>query len=137
MMIDGQDVLVAFRTIAKEFEEKTDEEVLSVFSYVYDLVSEKRFGARAVRAVALLMAHQLTLEEMIGTDGAAGGAVTSSGVTSEKEGDLSRSYGAVSSSGSDFDSCLKKTAYGQMFLALRAMCVIPVSIRSPMTMRGL
>jgi len=134
--MDGQEALAEFRKIAKEFEETADEDVLTIFSFVYGLVSEKRFGKRAAGAVALLMAHQLTLEAMISTDGAAGGAVTSSGVTSEKEGDLSRSYGAVSSGGSDFDSWLKKTVYGQMFLAMRAMCVVPVSIRSPMAMRG-
>lgn len=125
--------LEIFRKIAPEFKRIPDDEVQGMLDLAGDILSKKRFGKMYDRAVALLAAHQFTLQTMIANDENAGAAtsLTSGALVSEREGDLQRSYGgmASSSSGDDMDSLLKKTVYGLQFLALRSMCVVPVMTR--------
>lgn len=125
--------LEIFRKIAPEFKQIPDDEVQGMLDLAGDILSKKRFGKMYDRAVALLAAHQFTLQTMIANDENAGAAtsLTSGALVSEREGDLQRSYGgmASSSSGDDMDSLLKKTVYGLQFLALRSMCVVPVMTR--------
>lgn len=124
--------LEMFRKIAPEFAQISDEEVQGMLDLVGDILSKKRFGKMYDRAVALLAAHQFTLQTLITNDENAGAAtsLTSGALVSEREGDLQRSYGGMaSSSGDDMDSLLKKTVYGLQFLTLRSMCIVPVMTR--------
>lgn len=125
--------LEIFRKIAPEFKQIPDDEVQGMLDLAGDILSKKRFGKMYDRAVALLAAHQFTLQTMIANDENAGAAtsLTSGALVSEREGDLQRSYSgmASSSSGDDMDSLLKKTVYGLQFLTLRSMCVVPVMTR--------
>lgn len=56
---------------------------------------------------------------------------TAGALTHEKEGDLERGYASNSNNGNDSnsDALLKKTIYGQMFLQLRDMAIVPVTMR--------
>lgn len=125
--------LEMFRKIAPEFQQISDDEVQGMLDLVGDILSKKRFGKMYDRAVALLAAHQFTLQTLIANDENAGATtlLTSGALVSEREGDLQRSYGgmASSSSGDDMDSLLKKTVYGLQFLTLRSMCIVPVMTR--------
>lgn len=125
--------LEIFRKIAPEFQQISDDDVQEMMDFVGDVLSKKQFGKMYDRAVALLAAHQFTLQTMIAGDENAGAAtsLTSDALVSEREGDLQRSYGGTSagSGGSDMDSLLKKTVYGLQFLALRSMCIVPVMTR--------
>jgi len=69
------------------------------------------FGAQKNDAIALLVLHWLSLENR-GT-AAAGGAITS-----EREGDLGRSYGAAITQGD-----LSQTTWGIQLLSLRKMLI--------------
>lgn len=99
-------------------------------------VSERRFGKLFPKALSYFIAHMRTVNDMISSavaSGSGGGdpAFTAGALTSEKEGDLQRGYAAPSSNGSESnsDAILKKTIYGQMFLQLRDMVIVPVTMR--------
>lgn len=123
--------LELFRKIAPELDTLDDEEVNDVLCFIGDIVSKKQFGKVYDRAVALLTAHQLTLQNIIRNDenGGAATSITAGAVTSEREGDLQRSYGGVSSSSNAADDLLKKTVYGLQYLALRDLFIVPVMTR--------
>lgn len=123
-------ILDIFYLVAPEFEKVKDNDIEAALELYQDLVSKKRFGRFYERAVALLMAHQLKLNQIIREDAETGGdTLTKGNVTSEREGDLQRSYGNIGVTGSDEDYLLQKTIYGRLFLALRKRCIIPVSVR--------
>lgn len=116
----------------------SDAELESDIEIYRDYVSEKRFGKLFPKALSYFIAHMRTLNGMI-ADAVAGGSgagdpIFSAGtLTSEKEGDLQRGYS--SSSGADADdsdseSLLKKTMYGRLFLQLRDMVIVPVTVRA-------
>ncbi len=137
------EILAVFRIIAPQFSGFTDEEILAKIEVYHDFCSRKRFGQYWQRAVALLVAHYIALEVLSesdgdGTTGVSGGKVVGGGITSEKEGDLQRSYGstAVSSSSDDPDALFDKTLFGKMFLQLRAMCIIPAAVRKGFDIHG-
>jgi len=71
----------------------------------------QHFGGKREQAVAYLAAHILTVGEI---GGAAAGPVTS-----EREGDLARSYGVSAGGGG-----LETTAYGREFQAIRQECIL-------------
>ena len=114
----------------------TDAELTSDIEIYRDYVSEKRFGKLFPKALAYFIAHMRTLNDMIAnavvSGGVADGSVAPGALIREKEGDLERSYADPSASGSsdtDVEALLKKTVYGQQFLMLRAMVIVPVTIR--------
>ncbi len=135
-MTENEEILTAFRLFAPEYQSKTDEFILARIELYKDFCSKKFFGLYYERAIALLIAHFLTLESLVensneGISGAAGGFITGAGIKSEKEGDLAREYGDVeiSSSADNPDALFDKTLYGKQFLQLRSMCIIPATIR--------
>lgn len=114
----------------------SDEELASDIDVYRDYVSERRFGKLFPKALSYFIAHMRTLNDMIAGAVSAGGTAGDSSllagaVTSEREGDLSRSYATPSaaSSSSDYDAVLKKTMYGQLFLQLRAMVCVTATVR--------
>jgi hypothetical protein len=135
-MYSTQELIEVFRLTVPAMADVTDAELESDIEIYRDYVSEKRFGKLFPKALAYFIAHMRTLNDMI-ANAVAGGGVADANVTTgalirEKEGDLERAYADVSSSGSgdtESEAILKKTVYGQLFLQLRAMVIVPVTIR--------
>jgi len=120
------EILAVFRVIAPQFSGYTDEEILAKIEVYHDFCSRKRFGRYWQRAVALLVAHYIALEVLSESDGdgatgVSGGKVVGGGITSEKEGDLQRSYGSttVASSSDDPDALFDKTFRENVFATSR------------------
>ena len=135
-MYTTQELIAVFRLTVPAMAEVTDEELISDIEIYRDYVSEKRFGKLFPKALAYFIAHMRTLNTMIANavadGGVADGSVATGALIREKEGDLERAYADPSASGSDdteSEALLKKTLYGQMFLQLRAMAIVPVTIR--------
>jgi len=135
-MYTTEQLIEVFRLTIPAMAEVTDEELTSDIEIYRDYVSEKRFGKLFPKALAYFIAHMRTLNDMIANavagGGVADGNVATGALISEKEGDLERSYADPSASGSgdtESEALLKKTLYGQMFLQLRAMVIVPVTIR--------
>lgn len=123
--------LEELRKLAPELADVPDDTAAMMMAMAGDMVSRKQFGTAYDRAVLLLAAHYLTLWKQIGQEGSAAAASLTAGeVTSEREGDLQRSYGSGASGyTSPTEKMLSKTLYGQMFLALRHRYVVPVMTR--------
>jgi hypothetical protein len=135
-MYSTQELIAVFRLTIPAMADVTDAELTSDIEIYRDYVSEKRFGKLFPKALAYFIAHMRTLNDMIANTVAGGGVADSSVLTGalirEKEGDLERAYADTSSSGSgntEAEALLKKTVYGQLFLQLRAMVIVPVTIR--------
>ncbi len=116
------EILELIRKIAPEFNDVADEELEDFIDVYADLVSERYFGKHYNKAVAFLVAHQLTLFNIANSSeaGAGDSSLIAGDVLMEKEGDLQRQYGNVNTSNSEADSLLNKTYYGKMFISLRS-----------------
>ncbi len=116
------EILELIRKIAPEFNDVADEEMEDFIDVYADLVSERYFGKHYNKAVAFLVAHQLTLFNIANSSeaGAGDSSLIAGDVLMEKEGDLQRQYGNVNTSNSEADSLLNKTYYGKMFISLRS-----------------
>ena len=123
--------LQVFRLVASEFSATSDETVDVVFALVAPQVSESKFGKLYPQAIAYLAAHWLAWQAVITSSGSTGGAATGGRITSEKEGDLSRSYTDNSSNPttSSFADNLDRTAYGLEFKRLTRMAIVPLVTR--------
>jgi hypothetical protein len=135
-MYTTADLIAVFRLTVPAMADVTDAELTSDIEIYRDYVSEKRFGKLFPKALAYFIAHMRTLNDMIANAVADGGVadanVATGALIREKEGDLERAYADTSASGSgdtESEALLKKTLYGQMFLQLRAMVIVPVTIR--------
>jgi hypothetical protein len=94
-------------------------------------ISDTAFGINRYKAVALLVLHQLALEKR-NTD--SGGSAPSGQVSSEKAGDLARSYSGgffLGTSQSSIDPYLAQTSYGVELFHLQSSC-IPLFYSRPM-----
>ena len=130
------DLIQAFRLTIPAMADVTDLELTSDIEAYRDYISEKVFGKLFPKALAYFIAHMRTLNGMVASAMASGGGAgdptfSAGTLTREKEGDLERSYsdGASSVSSGDSDELLKKTIYGQMFLQLKEMVVVTVTVR--------
>ena len=104
-----------FRLLAPEFAGVADATVQTWLTMAGNLANTGCLDAeRAAMALALYAAHmlRLTLAHAQGTVGALGP------VTSEREGDLQRTYGALKGS----DSWLGQTPYGQHYIDITKAC---------------
>lgn len=103
-----------FRLMAPEFASVTDATVNSWLTMAGGLIAVGCLDAeRAAMAQALYAAHLMSLATRSGQGGAAMGAVTS-----EREGDLQRSYGGVNGG----DTYLGQTSYGLQYLEITRAC---------------
>lgn len=136
MARESGELIQVFRLTIPAMSDVTDEELLSDIEIYRDYVSEKRFGKLFPKALAYFVAHMRTLNEMIANaanDGGAGSvSLTAGNLTREVEGDIERDYSAANAAAnsSNGDALLSKTLYGQLFLQLREMTIVPVTIRS-------
>jgi hypothetical protein len=109
--------------IAPELESKDGQRLLDFIELAKLRIGKKVFGDRYDLAVALLAAHMATLSFR-----SEDGNNNAGQITSEKEGELSRSYGQVAMS-TDQDSAFLSTSYGQQFVQIRKESVMAVSMR--------
>jgi hypothetical protein len=88
-------------------------------------VSSTAFGTKYNYAVALVVLHMLTLDAMSGGSSNSSGSGVAGGIHSEKEGDLSRSYGNTLQgiNGATLsDSYFAQTQFGNEYLYLKRTC---------------
>ena len=114
-----QELLALFRSVAPEFQAKTDEEILALIENTKVYISEKRFGKRYWHALVYLAAHTLKLSVI--SDAKGSDSTAFAGIKSEREGDLERTYG---DSNANDGSMLALTYYGRMFKAIRKTCIV-------------
>lgn len=110
-------VLGLFRILAAEFAATADASVEAVIDIVTLHVSSAAFGARTSEALARLTAHELTL--LARAAAVAAGNAGVGAVTSLSAGDVSVSYGGLSTSSIAGDDHLRQTHHGLAFLAIR------------------
>ena len=104
-----------FRLLAPEFASVADATVNSWLTMAGNLIAVGCLDAeRAAMARALYAAHLLSLSTRSGQCGAA----AMGPVTSEKEGDLQRSYGGLKGG----DTILGSTTYGQQYIDVTRPC---------------
>lgn len=124
-----------FRLTVPAMSDVTDEKLTSDFDIYAPYLNEKAFGTMYPKALCYFVAHMRTLNDMIMVAVQSGGTAgdpsfLAGALTGEREGDLQRTYAALStSSTNEGNMVLMKTMYGQLFLQLRRMCIIPVTIR--------
>jgi hypothetical protein len=111
-------VLALFRALAPEFSATADATVEALIDIRILSINSTAFGARTSEAVALLVAHELTMQARAAASST--GALGVGALTSVRAGDLSLSYGAPSSvSLSHEDDALRQTHHGLAYLAIR------------------
>lgn len=104
-----------FRLLAPEFASVSDATANQWLSVAGNLTETGCLDTeRAAMARALYAAHMLSLTTRSGQ----GGAAALGPVTSEKEGDLQRSYGSVKGG----DTYMGQTPYGQQYLDIARAC---------------
>jgi len=104
-----------FRLLAPEFSSAADAEVNSWLTMAGKLIVAGCLDAeRAAMAQALYAAHLLSLSARSGQ----GGSSAMGPVTSEREGDLQRTYGALKGG----DIWLGQTPYGQQYIDITRAC---------------
>lgn len=87
------------------------------------LTSDVNFGDKYNHAVALLVLHWLTLDAQGGGSSSSSGSGVVGGIKSEKEGDLSRSYG-IPSSTNDKAAYFNSTSFGAELMHIWRSCLI-------------
>ena len=109
--------------LAPELASQTEDRINFFISAAALYINTSIWGAKADFAHALYTAHLMTIANIGGVSGSSGASGT---VTSEKVGDLSRTYSDTSStSGSNStNSELMGTGYGRQFLAQRRSLLI-------------
>lgn len=108
--------------VASEFSGISQERIDFFSGITESFVCEEAFGEKAKNAVLLYICHLLTMSKR-GVSGAVGP------VTSEKVGELQRSYGQAGSGTSDEAGELAQTNYGIMFFTLRkGILITPIIV---------
>lgn len=126
-----QEILAVFRLTIPAMTDVSDAEILSDIEIYGVYLNKRAFGVLYPKALSYFIAHMRTLNDMILARGADDPSFNTGSLTSEKEGDLERGYAALSASASnEGNAILMKTVYGQLYLQLRRMAIIPATIRS-------
>lgn len=129
--------LANFRLLFPEFDPVSDTEVQFYIDLSLEELSTTYWGDCYDRAALYLAAHQLALSQnrrsnvSIDPDGFVETSSGAGAITQASAGGLSASYSPSLSdtSGSDRDSWLNKTEYGQNYLALKRTCM-PLGVRT-------
>lgn len=108
-MITADDVI----DIAPEFESEDSARITRFIAMAATRVSETAFGKQYNLALRYLTAHLLKMRKLKGASGS---------VTSEKVGDLARSYQPSSSEAGD--GSLSLTGYGREYLEIRKSILV-------------
>ncbi|NJR73245.1 MAG: DUF4054 domain-containing protein [Scytonema sp. CRU_2_7] len=102
------------------------DDFISLASFI---VAESIFADKYQYALALVVAHQLTLDAQGGGNSTTSGSGILGGITSEKEGDLSRNYAGMSSNISERSLYFMSTPFGRELLQLWNACILTVRNR--------
>lgn len=126
-------IISVIKTVAPEFKDKTEDELKTWIDITEPYISESRFGALYIQAMAYLTAHKMTLNAPASRrEGEINVSLKDSmNIASFSEGSTSVSFNnsAVGSSGaSGADAEYLLTAYGLQFLAIRKQCIVPITI---------
>jgi hypothetical protein len=105
MAITSSDI----KALGTEFSGLSDSMIETYIGIAQCLISEDAWGCCYSQALSLMTAHLVTLGARAGVGGP---------VTSERVGDLSRSYGTLNSGTGDINE-LAQTSYGTMLSMLR------------------
>ena len=131
------ELIRAFRLTVPLFSDVTDEELTSDIEAYSDYVSEKTFGKLYPKALAFFVAHMRILQQSLIHSSEVNGSLLvdlhDGVIVREKEGDLELQYdvSAIDNSSSGVaNELLKKTLYGKLFLQLRAMVLVPATVRA-------
>jgi len=91
-------------------------------------ISSDVFGSKYNYALALMVCHWIACEGLSGGSSSGAGSGVGGSITSEKEGDLSRSYGNVSFTSAGAASYYSKTMYGQeLYQLFRSCAILPMN----------
>ncbi len=126
---DEQKIFHLVRMLAPDLDELSDNMIYTLIDLHKHYVSKVKFGVFYHEAVAYLVAHKATVHQMLAASGAESGAMVGGGITSEHEGDLSRSYGSAGSGNRGYNDTFDKTFYGLEFKRIRDMCIAPIATR--------
>lgn len=124
--------LLLFRMLATDLADVNDDIVQTMLDMYAPHLSKKVFGDLYDQALVYYVAHHMVMHETIANSGSTSGSAVAGQITSEREGDLSRSYGSggsASSASTGYDGSLGKTAYGMEFMRLRSMVSVGVMTR--------
>ena len=127
-------VLEMIRLIGTEFEGDDDETIASWIEFVRPMVSKKQFGKLYERALALLVCHRMkvaglgenALDGLASVGGGGSGGVS---VASVSDGGTSLSFNSGAGSWVFANAELSLTSYGQQYIQLMKMCIVPIHIR--------
>lgn len=125
---DEQMIFQLIRALAPDLDDISDNMLMVLISINKHYVSKEKFKSFYHEAVAYLVAHKAVLHQSIASEGAGSNALVG-GITSEHEGDLSRSYGSGGSGARGYTDTFDKTLYGLEFKRIRDMCIVPVATR--------
>ena len=100
-----------------------DSRLTGMIELAEQLTSKTSFGDKYNHAVALLVLHWLTLDAQSGGSSTSSGSGIGGGVKSEKEGELSRSFG-IPSSASDKSIFFNSTSFGMELMYLWRSCLV-------------
>lgn len=112
--------------IAPEFAGMDDAQIEPFIEIARDFVNETTWGSKAANGIRYLAAH-LVKTLGIDADDATGNTDATGPITSERVGDLSRSYGSALSNAAHAslsDQMLATTRYGQVFVMYRKTLLI-------------
>lgn len=123
--------VVQFKILFPEFDSVSDAIIQIYLDIATDELSISQWGECLNKAILYLSAHELALSQNRQANSnvtSSGLVVTSSGsaaITSASTGGISASFGstATMSQGSDRNTYLLKTEYGQMYLSLKRECL--------------
>lgn len=126
---DDEKIIELIRVFAPDLDEINDDILAVLIQVNSPYVWKERFGAFYHEAMAYYVAHKALLHQMIANTGGASGGVVGGAITSEREGDLSRSYGSAGGTSKSYVDTLDKTVYGLEFKRIRDMCLVGVCTR--------
>lgn len=123
--------VVQFKILFPEFDAVPDATIQVYLDIASDELSTTQWGTCLNKAILYLSAHELALSQNRRANSnltTSGLVVTSSGagaITSASAGGISAGFGstATMTQGSDRNTYLLKTEYGQMYLSLKRECL--------------
>jgi len=102
----------------------TDPRIDDFISLSAFYVSESIFSEKYQYALALVALHMFMLDKQSGGNSTSSGSGAMGGIKSEKEGDLSRSFGGMSGNVSQTKIYFSSTPYGLELLQLWNACIL-------------
>lgn len=120
------------RLIGGEFDNEDDETIEQWVELVSPYVSKKKFGKFYDQAIAYLVCHFMKMsgkgDDVLGEMGKMGMAAGAKGIGSISDGGSSISFTNPSQAFTNADTVFSLTTYGQQYLALLRLVIVPITI---------